>query len=87
MNMVILMGEIASKIEYKFIYKGRKNAKAKFTLKLANNNIINIVAYNKLADELYQRAKLEETITVTGRINTNMQVEIEEFYIEPTNKL
>ena len=48
------MGSILEEIEYDFIIEGNNFACAQFKLKLLNKSIINIKAYNNLADYCYR---------------------------------
>ena len=76
MNLVIITGKVISKIEYKFVYEGKKKAKASFKLRLENNSIINVFAYDNIADKIYQEVQQNDTINIIGKIRSDMKIEI-----------
>lgn len=80
MNVVILVGKIKEKVNFKFIYN-KENKKsnhisilnAKFLF--AKNNIVKIYGYNEIADKLYKIDK-EKNILIFGSIRSKMKIEI-----------
>ena len=91
MNMVIIYGEIISKIEFKFIYTRYKNSEtiknknyeiykhisiAKSKIRLCDNSIIEIYGYDKIADYMYRKLKENDNILIQGKIDSNMKVEV-----------
>jgi len=78
MNIVIISGKIISEVDFNFVYN--KNKKEKHTsiamckLKLDNDNIIDVYGYDEVADYLYRNN--EKYLSIEGRIDTNMMVEI-----------
>ena len=84
MNICFLIGEIISEIKFDFVISNKKINKIsriEFYIKLKNNNIIKIIAYNELADKCFRELEKEEIIIIQGRINTLGEVELEEFFI------
>ena len=61
MNEVFLIGKVIEDIEYKFMLKKRKNAKAKIELKLIDETKVEVVAYNEQADYTLQNIKIRQT--------------------------
>ena len=59
MNEVFLIGKVIEDIEYKFMIKKQKNAKAKIELKLIDETKVEVVAYNEQADYTLQNIKME----------------------------
>ncbi len=78
MNLCFLIGKIISDIEFKFIINNKKYiAISIFTLKVSENCIIKVKAYNELADECYQKLVKSDVIGIQGKLNSNMEVIIE----------
>ena len=73
MNIVIISGEIASEIEFKFIYD-RYKTKCKHTsiascnVKLDNNSIIQIYGYDDMADFMYRHLKYGDVVICNGNL-------------------
>lgn len=83
MNICFLTGKIISEIKFEFVISNKKINKIsriEFYIKLKNNNIIKIIAYNELADKCFRELEKEEIIIIQGRINTLGEVELEEFF-------
>lgn len=83
MNKCFLIGKIISKIKFDFVISNKKTNKisrTEFYIKLKNNSIIKIVAYNELADKCFKELEKGKTIIIQGRINTLGEVEPEEFF-------
>ena len=74
MNLCFLIGEIISKIQYKFIINSKDTAIAIFKLKLQNESIVTIKAYNEMADYYYSSFEIKDTICIKGRINTKGEI-------------
>ena len=70
MNICFLIGKIISDVEFDFIIdnnKGFKNDKisvVRFKLKLLDENVLNIIGYNNIADFCYQKLKIGENILI-----------------------
>ncbi len=82
MNICFIIGKIISDVEFDFIIdnnKGFKNDKisvVRFKLKLLDENVLNIIGYNNIADFCYQRLKIGENILIQGFINNSGEIEI-----------
>ena len=74
MNLCFLIGKIISKIQYKFIINSKDTAIAIFKLKLQNESIVTIKAYNEMADYYYSSFEIKGTICIKGRINTKGEI-------------
>lgn len=74
MNICFVIGKVVDEIEFKFVLNGRNDAIANFNIKLLNNSIINIIAYNKLADYCYRKLKINDIIFVEGRLNLKLDM-------------
>ena len=81
MNICILQGKIISKIEYKFIINSKNKAIAYFEMELLDKNIINVKAYNDLADKCYRRLLTGNEIYIEGILETSGGIEIQEIYV------
>ena len=71
MNEVFLIGKVIEDIEYKFMLKKRKNAKAKIELKLIDETKVEVVAYNEQADYTVQNIKIRNNVFVYGKLQNN----------------
>ena len=83
MNICFLIGKIISEIKFDFVISNKKTNKisrTEFYIKLKNNSIIKIVAYNELADKCFKELEKGKIIIIQGRINTLGEVEPEEFF-------
>ena len=74
MNLCFLIGEIISKIQYKFIINSKDTAIAIFKLKLQNESIVTIKAYNEMADYYYSHFDKDNVICIKGRLNTKGEI-------------
>ncbi len=71
-------GKIISDIEFKFIINHKKYiAISTFALKVSENCILKVKAYNELADECYQELEKSDVIGIQGMLNSNMEIIIE----------
>ena len=70
MNLCFLIGKIISKIQYKFIINSKDTAIAIFKLKLQNESIVTIKAYNEMEDYYYSHFDKDNVICIKGRLNT-----------------
>ena len=80
MNICILMGKIVSEIEFKFIIKSKHKSIAYFDMELSNKSIIKTTAYDAMADLVYRKYKINQTIIIEGKIRTDGVVEIRKNY-------
>ena len=82
MNICFLIGKIISKIEFDFVIgnnKGFKNERisvVRFKLKLLDENVVNIIGYNEVADFCYQKLNIGENVLIEGFINNIGRIEI-----------
>ena len=87
MNICFIIGKIISKIEFDFVIdnnKGFKNEKisvVRFKLKLLDENILNIIGYNNVADFCCQKLKIGENVLIQGFINNSRKIEIKNIMI------
>lgn len=74
MNLIIVKGKIMKNIKFKFIIKNKNKSIAILKLKLSNNSIIIVKAYNKLADYCYRELKKEDNILIEGYLNSKLEI-------------
>ena len=79
-NICILIEKIISNIEFDFILNGNNISIAKFTIKINNKNDIIIKAYDEMADWCYQNLEKNDIVGIVGKLNSKMQVIVEEIY-------
>ena len=61
----------------RFIFFSKKH---KAITKLENKSTIEIKAYNEIADKCYKTLKKGNTVFIQGKINSKMEIEIEQIY-------
>ncbi len=74
MNQVFILGKIISDIEFKFMIKNKNKAIAIFKVKLLDDTIVTVEAYNEKADYCYSKLNKNDTIYIQGYINSKMQI-------------
>ena len=78
MNLCFLYGKIVSNIDFKFMINSKNTSKAVFYLKLKNNSIIKIKAYNEIADFCFSKLKKGNSIILEGTIDSKYDVTVRE---------
>ena len=82
MNICFLIGKIISDVEFDFVigdnksFKNKKVSVVRFKLKLLDENVLNIIGYNNIADFCYQKLKIGENVLIQGFINNSGKIEI-----------
>ena len=72
MNEVFLIGKIISDIDFNFIINDKKRKSiAKFNMQTLDTQIIDVVAYNELADYIYRNYNAKKIIFVYGILIEN----------------
>ena len=74
MNQVFILGKIISDIEFKFMINNKNKAIAIFKVKLLDDTIVTVEAYNEKADYCYSKLNKNDTIYIQGYINSKMQI-------------
>lgn len=74
MNQVFILGKIISDIEFKFMIKNKNKAIAIFKVKLLDDTIVTVEAYNEKADYCYSKLNKNDAIYIQGYINSKMQI-------------
>ena len=80
MNVVFIQGKVISDVIFKCIIGKRRKSISKFTLELENKSNIIIIAYDEKADYCYQKVLKHENVLIQGKINSNMEIEVECVY-------
>ena len=68
MNFCILYGKIISDIKFDFIYKAKDISIARFYIEISNKSIIQVKAYNELADYVYSKLEKGSMILIKGKL-------------------
>lgn len=76
MNEVFIIVKILE-CRYGFLLNNKNSAICKIIGKLTNGSIINIIAYDKIADKCLRILEKEKKYMVEGRINSNMEIVME----------
>ena len=71
MNKVFLIGRIITEIEFKFIINSKNISIASFKIETLDKQIIQIKAYNEIADYVYRRFNKNDIITIEGKLEEN----------------
>ena len=69
MNKVFLIGKVISNVNFNFIINSKHNSIARFNIKSLNGQIINIIAYDSLADFVYSKVNLDNLVFIYGYLN------------------
>ena len=84
MNICFFSGEIIEEVIFKFIinkdisFKGCKHYSiCVFKLRLENETVIEVRAYDEMADFCYRNLKIGNIIAVYGRINNGLEIDME----------
>ena len=78
MNLCFLYGKIVSNNDFKFMINSKNISKAVFYLKLKNDSIIKIKAYNEIADFCFSKLKKGNSIILEGTIDSRYDVTVRE---------
>lgn len=77
MNLCFVIGKIVSEIEFKFIINSKNISIAYFKIELLNKSIVQVKAYNELADYCYSKLQKYDICAIQGYINSEMKIEVE----------
>jgi len=81
MNLCFLIGKIISEINFKFVLNSKNISIVYFKIELNNKSIVEVKAYNELADYCYNKLKKNDIIAIQGYLSNDMEIVIEEFII------
>lgn len=74
MNIVFVEGKIITDIEFNFIINSENVSIAIFEVELLNKSIVQIKAYNEVADYCYSKLNNGDIIFIEGYLNSNMEI-------------
>ena len=74
MKLIFILGEIISNIEFKFIINKKNKSISVFKIKLLNDSILEIKAYNENADYCISKLNKGDIIYIEGFLNSKMQI-------------
>ena len=76
MNLCFLFAQIITDLQYDFFYNSKKHISIiKFKVK-EKNNIINVIAYDDMADYIYRSFYKQDFICILGYLNNSMYVNV-----------
>ena len=85
-NLCFLSGKIINEIDLKFVYNSQKRSLdkkhtsiARIELELQDGQVIQLHAYNEMADYVFRNVKKSDYIFVQGEVKNNY-VEIKQIY-------
>ncbi len=83
MNLVIVFGKIVSNVEFKFIYNRYssrelkdKTSIATCRIELLNKSIVKVYGYDKIADYMYRKLKVNDNMLIEGKLDSLGNIEI-----------
>lgn len=68
MNEVFLIGKIVSEVGFDFIINSKYHAISKFKIKTIDGTVLNIKAYDNLADYIYKKMKSKYNVFIYGKL-------------------
>ena len=71
MNICFLIGEVVSKIDFRFILNAEnkeKVSKSVFNVKLRNGSILKVYGYDEISDYCYRKLNENNTILIQGEL-------------------
>ena len=76
MNICFFIGKICSNIQFDFIINSKNTSIVRFNIELSNGSIINVKAYNEIADYCYRKLKLNDEIFIQGYLDNKMELNL-----------
>lgn len=77
MNICFIKGKVIEEVDFKFYYCSKHISKAIVKIELENKSIITIKGYDEMADWMYHYIETQNVLIVQGRVDNNMEVEVE----------
>ena len=74
MNKVFLIGKIITDIDFKFIISSKNISIARFKIETMDRQIIEIKAYNEMADYAYRKLNRNNLIDIEGKLEKDTVV-------------
>lgn len=82
MNLCFLIGKIVSPIQFEFILNATNISIAIFNIELSNGSIVTVKGYDEIADYCYSTLEEGMIIGLQGRINSKIEVILENVELE-----
>lgn len=79
MNKCYLLGQVCNEPLFEFLYDSYNISISSFTLKIVDNNFLQIIGYDDIADYVYRNVHSDENLLIEGHlhsINNNLLIEI-----------
>ena len=83
MDLVIVFGKIVSNVEFKFIYNRYSSRELKdktsiaiCRIELLNKSIVKVYGYDKIADYMYRKLKVNGNMLIEGKLDSLGNIEI-----------
>ena len=85
MNIVVISGDVITKVDFKFIYdkygnKNKHTSIARCMLKIDNASIVQICGYDNIADFMYRNLQIGDRIICDGYLDSEGIICVEEIY-------
>ena len=81
MNLCFLTGKIISEINFKFVLNSKNISIVYLKIELNNKSIVEVKAYNELADYCYSKLKKNDIIAIQGYLSNEIEIIIKELII------
>ena len=76
MNLVFIYGKIIEEIKFDFIINNKHVSIARFKLELSSGSVVQVIAYDEMADTCYQFLQQGMQIFIEGKLNSRMEIEM-----------
>lgn len=81
MNLCFVIGKIVSEINFKFVLNSKNISITYFKIELNNKSIVEVKAYNELADYCYSKLEKGNRLAIQGYLNNAIEIITEDFII------
>lgn len=76
MNLVFISGKIVENIKFDFIINSKHVSIARFKVQLKNKSIVDVIAYDEMADYCYKNLQPKMQLYMEGKLNSRMEIDI-----------
>ena len=73
MNEIFLLGEVITDIDFKFIINSKRKSIVEFIVKVENEEI-NVIAYDNIADFCYSKLRKGNIVLINGRLENKVVI-------------
>ena len=77
MNECFSIGYIVENVKFDFILNGKNDSRVTCKIKLLNETMVTIIAFDRCADYCYRNLTINSKVMVYGRLTTKCNVKME----------